>query len=155
MYLFIILSEIIKDIRIYWTVLTAATFFSIIFAITESVATICVPIFNSSGEKPNANPISCGRCNIGIPNLFSIMRSVSGCIESRFRWQRGQGVTMQSAPLSLASSVCFPAIFKDAFLFIIVIGNPQHFVLPSRSEEHTSELQSQFHLVCRLLLEKK
>src|SRR5689334_24653580 len=26
---------------------------------------------------------------------------------------------------------------------------------PSRSEEHTSELQSQFHLVCRLLLEKK
>src|SRR5689334_24689626 len=26
---------------------------------------------------------------------------------------------------------------------------------PRRSEEHTSELQSQFHLVCRLLLEKK
>src|SRR5438309_11160952 len=26
---------------------------------------------------------------------------------------------------------------------------------PMRSEEHTSELQSQFHLVCRLLLEKK
>src|SRR5689334_786867 len=26
---------------------------------------------------------------------------------------------------------------------------------PPRSEEHTSELQSQFHLVCRLLLEKK
>src|SRR6267143_4686573 len=27
--------------------------------------------------------------------------------------------------------------------------------LVARSEEHTSELQSQFHLVCRLLLEKK
>src|SRR5689334_24587333 len=27
--------------------------------------------------------------------------------------------------------------------------------LDARSEEHTSELQSQFHLVCRLLLEKK
>src|SRR5689334_24159519 len=26
---------------------------------------------------------------------------------------------------------------------------------PWRSEEHTSELQSQFHLVCRLLLEQK
>src|SRR5689334_24769591 len=26
---------------------------------------------------------------------------------------------------------------------------------PPRSEEHTSELQSQFHLVCRLLVEKK
>src|SRR5689334_24142726 len=28
-------------------------------------------------------------------------------------------------------------------------------ILKGRSEEHTSELQSQFHLVCRLLLEKK
>src|SRR5947208_10947546 len=28
-------------------------------------------------------------------------------------------------------------------------------VLPARSEEHTSELQSPDHLVCRLLLEKK
>src|SRR2546422_1741055 len=27
--------------------------------------------------------------------------------------------------------------------------------LPFRSEEHTSELQSRLHLVCRLLLEKK
>src|SRR2546422_7313994 len=27
--------------------------------------------------------------------------------------------------------------------------------LPQRSEEHTSELQSRLHLVCRLLLEKK
>src|SRR6267143_480707 len=30
-----------------------------------------------------------------------------------------------------------------------------HFWPFTRSEEHTSELQSQFHLVCRLLLEKK
>src|SRR5690625_5380124 len=29
------------------------------------------------------------------------------------------------------------------------------FVIYSRSEEHTSELQSRGHLVCRLLLEKK
>src|SRR5207249_8949491 len=30
-----------------------------------------------------------------------------------------------------------------------------HFAFQSRSEEHTSELQSRFDLVCRLLLEKK
>src|SRR5689334_24282785 len=30
-----------------------------------------------------------------------------------------------------------------------------HRTRQDRSEEHTSELQSQFHLVCRLLLEKK
>src|SRR5689334_24510306 len=33
--------------------------------------------------------------------------------------------------------------------------NGAHREIFSRSEEHTSELQSQFHLVCRLLLEKK
>src|SRR5438045_7239172 len=34
-------------------------------------------------------------------------------------------------------------------------GNPLSFLNPARSEEHTSELQSLRHLVCRLLLEKK
>src|SRR5689334_24642361 len=34
-------------------------------------------------------------------------------------------------------------------------GSPQQYFILMRSEEHTSELQSQFHLVCRLLLEKK
>src|SRR5260363_424934 len=33
--------------------------------------------------------------------------------------------------------------------------SPPAFRIPSRSEEHTSELQSPDHLVCRLLLEKK
>src|SRR2546422_6484272 len=32
---------------------------------------------------------------------------------------------------------------------------PPHAPPPPRSEEHTSELQSRLHLVCRLLLEKK
>src|SRR5687768_17960987 len=34
-----------------------------------------------------------------------------------------------------------------------LLGRPRH--LHDRSEEHTSELQSRLHLVCRLLLEKK
>src|SRR2546422_6870250 len=32
---------------------------------------------------------------------------------------------------------------------------PSHLSRAKRSEEHTSELQSRLHLVCRLLLEKK
>src|SRR2546422_7815393 len=35
------------------------------------------------------------------------------------------------------------------------IGTVREATAPSRSEEHTSELQSRLHLVCRLLLEKK
>src|SRR5690348_18022392 len=34
---------------------------------------------------------------------------------------------------------------------LVYVGDAQHW----RSEEHTSELQSPVHLVCRLLLEKK
>src|SRR2546429_9300859 len=34
-------------------------------------------------------------------------------------------------------------------------GSPNGEIRPQRSEEHTSELQSRLHLVCRLLLEKK
>src|SRR2546430_5627102 len=34
-------------------------------------------------------------------------------------------------------------------------GRPHHVLVLGRSEEHTSELQSQSNLVCRLLLEKK
>src|SRR5689334_25447026 len=41
---------------------------------------------------------------------------------------------------------------KEAILRININTNP---FSAERSEEHTSELQSQFHLVCRLLLEKK
>src|SRR2546430_11131884 len=42
------------------------------------------------------------------------------------------------------SCVAVPAVMLNAALV----------VLPARSEEHTSELQSQSNLVCRLLLEK-
>src|SRR5689334_25435065 len=42
---------------------------------------------------------------------------------------------------------------------LLLAADPQHRVprplIQGRSEEHSSELQSQFHLVCRLLLEKK
>src|SRR5689334_23495864 len=37
----------------------------------------------------------------------------------------------------------------------LVGADPTSAAESRRSEEHTSELQSQFHLVCRLLLEKK
>src|SRR5689334_24081409 len=45
------------------------------------------------------------------------------------------------------------AVLLDSPVLLSARIMPQHPHL--RSEEHTSELQSQFHLVCRLLLEKK
>src|SRR5690625_6161299 len=47
--------------------------------------------------------------------------------------------------------------FVISFGFLLPISAPQNMLAygTNRSEEHTSELQSRGHLVCRLLLEKK
>src|SRR5690625_5645492 len=45
-------------------------------------------------------------------------------------------------------------ICKASPIFISIVPRPNKYS-PDRSEEHTSELQSRGHLVCRLLLEKK
>src|SRR2546427_8004534 len=44
------------------------------------------------------------------------------------------------------------AVVRDQFIERLAFGRA---ILRVRSEEHTSELQSQSNLVCRLLLEKK
>src|SRR5688572_31860542 len=45
---------------------------------------------------------------------------------------------------------------REVAVVVCVLLRPQRARLPGiRSEEHTSELQSQSNLVCRLLLEKK
>src|SRR2546427_9062240 len=43
---------------------------------------------------------------------------------------------------------------RSRFLYEVLDAHG-HDIVPGRSEEHTSELQSQSNLVCRLLLEKK
>src|SRR5690554_6966276 len=46
-------------------------------------------------------------------------------------------------------------IDENANIIMCSAMGQQAMVIESRSEEHTSELQSRPHLVCRLLLEKK
>src|SRR5947208_9479656 len=47
------------------------------------------------------------------------------------------------------------AIMESGILEPINLGSSELVTINQRSEEHTSELQSPDHLVCRLLLEKK
>src|SRR3989454_6549080 len=64
----------------------------------------------------------------------------------------GRGVSRESAALAVASTA--PAgLTKTAFTPLVPTSRPRN--RASRSEEHTSELQSPCNLVCRLLLEKK
>src|SRR5690349_22017392 len=63
------------------------------------------------------------------------------------------GMAMMTVVLIVASEVKSLGLFTVAFIVLFVltgIGNGS-----TRSEEHTSELQSRRDLVCRLLLEKK
>src|SRR6266436_7273056 len=53
------------------------------------------------------------------------------------------GVWLGLAPLPIGISI---------LVFLVMLATTR---IVSRSEEHTSELQSRLHLVCRLLLEKK
>src|SRR5256885_8515602 len=58
--------------------------------------------------------------------------------------------TPRSSPFSAVVSS-----HKPLYLSKIPLIQARFLVLPLRSEEHTSELQSPCNLVCRLLLEKK
>src|SRR5699024_12554835 len=82
---------------------------------------------------------------------------------------RQSPIILGGAPARLTTTDCFMSLFP--FVIAIYLGasaslvlasvSPRHWLtqagllLAFRSEEHTSELQSRFDLVCRLLLEKK
>src|SRR3989338_10734899 len=81
-------------------------------------------------------------------------------------WFTNSGVTA-AAPARTGNkgtplrALAFCALGRSAFRVSSEITSPTVLrckaakLFAARSEEHTSELQSQFHLVCRLLLEKK
>src|SRR3989344_6944796 len=77
-------------------------------------------------------------------SLFGMRRNIDGmCVvslETQLPWRssRPQGCTH-----------CIPVVGTSGY------REPSRFEGKSRSEEHTSELQSHVNLVCRLLLEKK
>src|SRR3989475_7510317 len=61
------------------------------------------------------------------------------------------GLSANGKPALLAVQIWKDDVNKKGGL----LGRPVELVYYDRSEEHTSELQSQSNLVCRLLLEKK
>src|SRR5690625_5931902 len=62
----------------------------------------------------------------------------------------GVGLAFAVFPAIINEFPAFNELFGVLFFISLVLAG-----LTSRSEEHTSELQSRGHLVCRLLLEKK
>src|SRR3712207_7883486 len=71
---------------------------------------------------------------------------------------RSSGLTRLGAwSIGIASAL---AMGPRMYAYVVLGGNlddlwSEENIMPARSEEHTSELQSRQYLVCRLLLEKK
>src|SRR5437870_9570384 len=64
-------------------------------------------------------------------------------------------VAIKVLPAHLSSDPARRQRFEREAKAISALNHPHICTLYDRSEEHTSELQSRGHLVCRLLLEKK
>src|SRR5438045_4487854 len=79
--------------------------------------------------------------------------TASGTAPLSYQWSFG-GSPLQNA--TNASLTLTGVTTNQAGAYAVLVTNQSGSVLSSnRSEEHTSELQSLRHLVCRLLLEKK
>src|SRR5687768_17970049 len=77
----------------------------------------------------------------------TLFRSAAGATGSIILLASRETMTLSLMALEL-SSIAVSNREAASILSIFIIGI-------TRSEEHTSELQSRLHLVCRLLLEKK
>src|SRR5687768_10007785 len=101
------------------------------------------------------------RCRLGEIDLIAEERGMLVFAEVRMRTGPGFGgagesVTAAKRSRLLAAARLYLARRPEAlcrFDVFLVDGIAAH--VQWRSEEHTSELQSRLHLVCRLLLEKK
>src|SRR2546422_3351277 len=84
--------------------------------------------------------------------LFPYTTLFRSDIDANFFWKnRGMPVTLLRFLLPIGTRGSFILTYAES---IDVLSNDSAYVR-MRSEEHTSELQSRLHLVCRLLLEKK
>src|SRR5687768_18221246 len=76
---------------------------------------------------------------------------------STLRLRRPELTMLAVDPILLSAelAVARPQVYHSTQLSLPALRRYRAVITIHRSEEHTSELQSRLHLVCRLLLEKK
>src|SRR5207253_7545567 len=86
-------------------------------------------------------------------NLPAGCGNAGGCIIRQ--WLSLKSTRIRSGTIGASVTVAFCCARADCDPMVSISAAPPPTVGIRRSEEHTSELQSRGHLVCRLLLEKK
>src|SRR2546427_3349423 len=87
------------------------------------------------------NPVHCGIA------LLALLGHIAGLF-----------VLLHAEFLAVVQIIIYAGAILILYLFVLMLLNlktEERYFHHRRSEEHTSELQSQSNLVCRLLLEKK
>src|SRR5256884_376804 len=94
-----------------------------------------------------------GVATLGLPDSPGVPAALAGLtLTLPFNDTRALGELFRRRGDTLAAVIVEPYVGNCGF----IAPEPEfHTALRARSEEHTSELQSRLHLVCRLLLEKK
>src|SRR2546427_13271691 len=96
-------------------------------------------------------------CDASCLGLLIVLLGIPSCRSSSFFFFNDTATT-EIYTLSLHDALPISNLTKHFLLFSppnVAMASRSLLRLPARSEEHTSELQSQSNLVCRLLLEKK
>src|SRR5205814_8135709 len=104
--------------------------------------TLCLPL------PLSPPPSSCVFLSLPRPPPRSTLFPYTTLFRSRLYWPLGLVVAVSAIPLFLFSR-------RFTRTYLATSRRQQDQQGDVRSEEHTSELQSLRHLVCRLLLEKK
>src|SRR5438067_6214532 len=99
---------------------------------------------DSSFEHPDTSNSSSTRAG-GLDVFFAL-----GQIAGRRSFARDEAIYAESDP-----SDCWYRVLSGTVRICKLLADGRRHIAEFRSEEHTSELQSRFDLVCRLLLEKK
>src|SRR5690554_7739725 len=97
--------------------------------------------------------VASGRVYTGVPHTALSVEKMIERDRSASNWSNSSAQLARPSPMSEAS----PSIPSEPATNSQYRAEPARYweFVAGRSEEHTSELQSRPHLVCRLLLEKK
>src|SRR5262249_27074198 len=96
------------------------------FSVTGATDTTWRLNLSSDESMPAATPTSCERCRIGIWKSLPVCFRSLDCHASSERWQSGHGVTIASAPASLACSIGWMSSASATSSRAWMIGKPQH-----------------------------
>src|SRR5438876_2007766 len=127
-------------------------------------------LLRGCGRRPGSRTHSFARSLQGVEALGTGKSITGGTRRAKTQWARDATTWMEpdSSRLTWATEPGFEAMYvrvtltfplsegtSDCWTQVKAEADRQSPWMIVRSEEHTSELQSPVHLVCRLLLEKK